>query len=1151
MFPFWEIAVAPALKAAEARRIVEIGALRGETTEFMLEGLGEGTELHVIDPVPVFDPTEHEDRFPGKYHFHRALSLEVLPTLPAVDAALIDGDHNWYTVFHELEELRRASRAEDRQLPLLILHDVGWPYGRRDLYYVPEQIPEEFRQPYETRGIIRGQSELADQGGLNPQNCNATHEGGPRNGVRTALDDFLASHDRPVRCVVLPAYFGLALVAEEALLERRPALRAHLDWLESPEGQAAMVELAEAVRLDSLTAQQEMFYNEKERFASAAHRYLNLLKGALLNEHYLEQEVRISYLLDCCDKGIPPRVEALRDPNRHMDEEMARLRTARLAGETSDADGPIGSAFPYTTLGRTRLDRLEQVLETIHSEDVRGDLADIGTGRGGVGIFLRGFLDAHEIPVPKVWVVDRFRARPVTTQTDQPGDQVENDEASDDTPAGLAGANDWGSAWEVVGGPGLPELRADLNSVREGFHRFGLFDNRVRFVAGNDLSTLAAAPIEKLALLHIGEDTTFDCGEVLDQLYDRITTGGFVVIEGFDATRRDLIEQFRARRAIDDQMEMLGAGTAMWRKTRRAAVAADGPTRMEDPATSADRPTGPILAPAAGWLHTDLTVVVVFYNMKREAARTLHALSRAYQRDIEDLTYDVVVVDNGSAPDQRLDEAYVRSFGPEFSLISMGEDAKPSPIPALNRGIAAGSGSNFALMIDGAHVLTPGALHYGVLGLRTYAPAVVATQQWYVGPGQQADVVAEGYNQDYEDKLFETINWPADGYRLFDIGHFIGHRDWLDGMWESNCLFVTREQLEQVGGFDERFSMPGGGFANLDLYERIGANPDVTVVTMLGEGSFHQVHGGTTTNLAGDETRHVTLADYAQHYYDTYGRPFRGHAKRVHFVGSMPPEAARTRARRRVSPNLFSLHAPDQVGGVPAEAAPLPQDLWAEFTEAYWNTLKWRQTHWMGRRLSKLPGDMVILQEIIHKVRPDWIVHTGTANGGLDWYLASICDLIDHGKIVSIDNKLAEDLPQHPRITYIEGEAHLWSTSEQVIKLVGEEPHAMVILGNKASSSRTSAEFHVLGDLVSKDSYLVLEDTIVGGHPVWGNFGVGPFEAVKGITETRGDFVSDTSLEKYGLTFNTTGYLRRIRDDERQRNRVRAAEAKNRRMRRR
>ena len=95
-------------------------------------------------------------------------------------------------------------------------------------------------------------------------------------------------------------------------------------------------------------------------------------------------------------------------------------------------------------------------------------------------------------------------------------------------------------------------------------------------------------------------------------------------------------------------------------------------------------------------------------------------------------------------------------------------------------------------MIDGAHVLTPGVLRYGIAGIRTYGPAIMVTQQWYVGPGQQPDAMLAGYDQAYEDELFADIEWPQDGYRLFEIGHFIGDRDWFDGLWESNCIFVPR-----------------------------------------------------------------------------------------------------------------------------------------------------------------------------------------------------------------------------------------------------------------------------------------------------------------------------------------------------------------------
>ena len=141
MYPFWNTVVEPVLTAAGAERVVEIGALRGDTTVRLLDLLGPQSELHVIDPLPSFDPEEHSRRFPGRYVFHRDISHNVLPGLPAVDAALVDGDHNWFTVYHELRFLREAAEAAGRPLPLLVMHDVCWPYGRRDLYYEPEPHP--------------------------------------------------------------------------------------------------------------------------------------------------------------------------------------------------------------------------------------------------------------------------------------------------------------------------------------------------------------------------------------------------------------------------------------------------------------------------------------------------------------------------------------------------------------------------------------------------------------------------------------------------------------------------------------------------------------------------------------------------------------------------------------------------------------------------------------------------------------------------------------------------------------------------------------------------------------------------------------------------------------------------------------------------
>jgi cephalosporin hydroxylase len=528
----------------------------------------------------------------------------------------------------------------------------------------------------------------------------------------------------------------------------------------------------------------------------------------------------------------------------------------------------------------------------------------------------------------------------------------------------------------------------------------------------------------------------------------------------------------------------------------------------------------------------DLTVVVVFYNMRREAARTLHSLSRAYQRDVEDLDYEVLVVENGSSPDQALGADYVRSFGPEFRYLDMGDDAEPSPVAALNAGIAKSRGRAFALMIDGAHVLTPGVLHYGMLGLRTYEPAIVGTQQWYVGPGQQGDVIEDGYDTELEDQLLDDIAWPTDGYRLFDIGHFVGDRDWLDGLWESNCLFVPRSLLAQSGTYERAFDVPGGSYANLEIYERLGATPGVTAVTVLGEGSFHQSHGGTTTNQPDIAERNRRIASYAAEYAELRGRPFKGLDKQMHFVGSMPWEACRTRARRRVAPNLYKRNAPGDPDGRPEKPTPMPEDLAEAYLDAYWRSFKWREVSWLGTKAEIPPSDLVAYQELVSEVRPDWIIETASGSpGGRALFLASVCDLIDHGRVISIDPNPKPELPEHPRITRIEGKAHDDEVVARVRDLAGDSPHAMVVIGTRGARMRTILEFEAYEPMVRTGSYIVVENTILNGNPVWASFGLGPWEAVRQLLVDHRDFAADTGIDKrYPGGFNRGGWLKRVRE---------------------
>jgi cephalosporin hydroxylase len=1093
MFPLWDVAIAPVLAAARVRRVVEIGALRGETTVKMLHDLGPDAVLHVIDPVPDFDPREHERQFAGRYYFHEALSLDVLPTLEPMDAALIDGDHNWYTVYHELKLLAEGARRGGAPLPVLILHDVLWPYGRRDLYYAPDQIPDEYRQPYEQKGMRPGAKRLIPRGGLNPTMHNAELEGGPRNGVMTGLDDFVAEYDKPVRRVHLPIYFGLAIVVEEERLAREPDLAAALDRLESDEGRFDLLQVAEEVRLRAMIFQHNVFFQRSEQVERATARYLKVVKSALLNEHYLENEVRFESLSGSA-KAERRAADKLRDPVRYDTESYRRFARQRL-GPAGPEQHTANSFLPFTAMGRTQLDHLERCLDTIRADSVSGDLIECGTGRGGGAIFMRAYLDGWELPDRSVFVADRFRSSP------------DPDKAPQLLAQGIAG------------------FLADLNLVRDGFARFDLLDDRVRFLEGAMHATLRDAPVGDLALIRIGPGIGGEARAVLDRLYDRVTVGGFVVVDQRAHTSvREQVAAFRAERGITTQIERVDDFAIAWRKSAsdvRAPV-------VDTPAADAAGEARPPLAPDAPTDAVDLSVVVVFYNMRREAARTLQSLSRSYQEDINGIEYEVIVVENGSRDDEKLGAEFVESFGREFRYLDLGAEAAPSPAAALNRGIGEGRGRAFALMIDGAHVLTPGVLHFGLAGLSTYAPAIVATQQWYVGPGQQGDVMRDGYDQAYEDRLFDSIRWPSAGHRLFEIGHFIGDRDWLDGMWESNCMFVPRRLLAQVGGFDESFAIAGGGYANLELYERLGSSPDVTVCTIMGEGSFHQVHGGTTTNQIDAAERRSRIFGYSQEYADLRGRPFKGPGKPMHFVGRIPNVSARRSKARRMSTDAFAEGATAGIDGGPAETpVPVPDELKWAFTEAVWRSLPWANTTWLGHQVGTAPTDLLAYQEVIAAARPDWVIETGAGDGARALFLASICDLVGHGEVVAIGETLADDRPQHPRLRYERGVASDPATSATVRALVGAGT-AFVVLGSCTDRSTTVREFEAYAPLVPVGSYVVVTDTIVNGHPVWPAFGPGPTEAVKQILTAHGEFVADALMEKYSLTFNPGGFLRRV-----------------------
>ena len=211
MKAFWDNIIRPIIENIDPKHMVEIGSEKGINTKNILDYCEDhNTHMTAIDPSPLFDVNKFKNKYGNKFEIYKGLSLSILPLLKDYEVILIDGDHNWYTVYNELKIIEKSFKG--KQFPLVFLHDVGWPYGRRDLYYNPDNIPEHFRQPYKQLGIYPGEDLLKESGGLNPHLYNSIYENNPNNGVLTALENFVDESDLEFYLEIVDAYNGLGIL---------------------------------------------------------------------------------------------------------------------------------------------------------------------------------------------------------------------------------------------------------------------------------------------------------------------------------------------------------------------------------------------------------------------------------------------------------------------------------------------------------------------------------------------------------------------------------------------------------------------------------------------------------------------------------------------------------------------------------------------------------------------------------------------------------------------------------------------------------------------------------------------------------------------------------------------------------------------------
>jgi cephalosporin hydroxylase len=184
-------------------------------------------------------------------------------------------------------------------------------------------------------------------------------------------------------------------------------------------------------------------------------------------------------------------------------------------------------------------------------------------------------------------------------------------------------------------------------------------------------------------------------------------------------------------------------------------------------------------------------------------------------------------------------------------------------------------------------------------------------------------------------------------------------------------------------------------------------------------------------------------------------------------------------------------------------------------------------TTWLGHRVLKYPGDLLVYQEILVETRPDLVIETGTFNGGSALFLATIMDAIDHGRVVTVDVEAKPGRPEHPRIEYLTAS----STAPETVASMTERAEAasgvMVILDSDHTREHVVDELERYAPLVTPGGYLIVEDTNINGHPVVEDFGPGPMEAVEEFLPRHPEFERDATREKLLMTFNPGGFLRR------------------------
>lgn len=266
--------------------------------------------------------------------------------------------------------------------------------------------------------------------------------------------------------------------------------------------------------------------------------YLDLLKRCLLNEIYLDDELRLLYLRECLAGRRKFEFSEYHDIRNCRPGEFDQLREARLMGQFPERS-IHNSGFSHTMIGRKKLDNLHTCLDLVRDNEIEGDFVECGVWRGGACIFMAGYIKTHGLEGRRVFVADSFEGMPKPSCDQDIGIRLEK---------------------EIY-----PELAVSLEVVKQNFETYGLVGENITFLRGWFRDSLPDAPIEKIAVLRLDGVLYESTMDSLLALYDKVETGGVVIVNDYGVIPA-------CRKAVEDFFEQRGETVPDLRKAGGSGV---------------------------------------------------------------------------------------------------------------------------------------------------------------------------------------------------------------------------------------------------------------------------------------------------------------------------------------------------------------------------------------------------------------------------------------------------------------------------------------------------------------------------------------------------------------------------------------------------